>query len=1830
MALLTDEQLHEIRELIRAHHSAFIANTIGPEAVAPEVLEQLSERGMIDVEIATIEDAYLYGHALAAADNPAVSKMSLEEFKQWVRRNPIPLTDQERRAIDFAKHQAAQYAVGLGNRVDTQTGQLLIEADRQLEQQRRSEIQTATAEAIAQRKSVKELVSDLKWKTQDWARDWDRIAVTEKHNAMQHGMADHYIKRYGDGVRVFKRPTPDACFIAGTLVTTGRGYVPIEEVQVNDSVLTHRGHWKHVRHTMRRHYEGDLFGFNGRNPYMTANHPVLVDLNWRRADAIECGAYLVQVTGIHISKNDPVPFLEKALLENVTRSSTPTSVPITSVQLNRYLQLRDSDVDVEFVDCHFRNGREVCEELTKAEGLRGSRRARSLSRFSFSALGSWLDSQLAGFARGFRKLLALSFGHSTQTSASAVGGCGQGNVVFHQAPFDDTTADTEVGSDGRHRVLSRIEKGLDLSERYGSAFHSHDFGVTSKLEIVNSIATEHFSGDVYNLEIEDDHSYVAENIVVHNCQHCKRLHLGPDGQPRIFKLRELERNGTNFGRKARDWLPVVGATHPHCFPAGTQVRTSGGMLPIESVLPGDMVLNRTGWSRITHVWASSYTGLMVTIETRHTTLQATANHPFLVGSEWVTANNLEVGQNLLRLNGVVGRSPAPPPHDDPAQGLKSGCLARVFSGCSGAGVPVTAIDFDGRLYLREGEVDQESLHLESGSGRGSQSQKSIEGFALVGTAKLTRRPSNSGEDELLGLTFTPNRSMEGGYIGQSLSFRHLGHTDCLGVGLSTLPMPRFIEAGYDGPAADSKLMRYRLDRQQLVEVERDNHGGIQFIGAGGHRHGDVVGEVSPIVNVTRCHYSGTVYNLTVSKTHEFTANDLVAHNCQCQLIRIPEGWGFDENGDLFPGGEFGVRYEGPEDLALALRQEDELRKAHKLQGHTEFQGIPIAIENRKGTVRRWVSESTGEQGETKMVYSYGYAKKTSGADGDEVDIYLGPDPRSSKVYVVHQFDGLVPGGRDDRYDEDKCFLGFTNQAMAERAYHDHMDDTSRFGSVTAMDIDHFKRWLGVTKPTPGHGLTFTLPIKPVQPDLFVMQKAGPFIGPRGGKWADVRHTIPWKEGAATVRVGRHTDSYPAPDWAKGRGDWDAEVYSFAGSAQARPLKTIQWEPVLNEGGNKNHWKMNLSGFDLRDRLKAAFTDIKAPSGYQVVFRVGTGGEKLDNRNAGNIDGVVDYLWHYMEAEEKGRGVVWPPNMTAYVVKLPKTFEKYQPFVRGKVSEHAMKADKLLAEFGRFFRVRDKRARNQDHLEKADWKGILRADPEQPVSTTAMVSAQTAILTGVRGGKIYGYDSKGKPIYSPGQKKPRTGAIPLHEASSKIGHAQVNRLVEELLTNTKVNAQGIIPGKPMAGETKVTIKTPTGQDIKITVSLEPKVIKDPRGISGFANTLQTKQHGRWVHEGTRVVLSPSDHTGQDRDTLAEKIRDVLSHELTHAVDPTIIKRSHREGSRKFETTKKRNYADYLNIKTEVTASIQQIGRDILDKRVTDKLIEQVKEHEADPTYPAPWDAEELLAMSRRWEMVGDYYTPANRKRVMKMVHQLREAIVSGQARGIVKSLRKAGFTGRGPALGSSGQIATEIGAQTSPAIYRAPGHGTMLNIVDGHTREAPPVHQDVIGYDPNSDKDPKRQRLYKDPDENVHVLGPRQETRAYEVDDQGYFRAGEPEVAGIRRTPIVDREPIDDRGPLINAGHMGSIETMLEAQDWDPDDDPGINVTSALGKLSDAEDVYSSLMQVRERPVFTIPEGIAPYTDAGHRATERAEVKRLEEHQVKNRQRPRNTVDVEDG
>lgn len=51
----------------------------------------------------------------------------------------------------------------------------------------------------------------------------------------------------------------EGCFVAGTKIQTETGLLPIEEIKVDEKVLTHKGHYKSVYHTQVRPYTGNLY-----------------------------------------------------------------------------------------------------------------------------------------------------------------------------------------------------------------------------------------------------------------------------------------------------------------------------------------------------------------------------------------------------------------------------------------------------------------------------------------------------------------------------------------------------------------------------------------------------------------------------------------------------------------------------------------------------------------------------------------------------------------------------------------------------------------------------------------------------------------------------------------------------------------------------------------------------------------------------------------------------------------------------------------------------------------------------------------------------------------------------------------------------------------------------------------------------------------------------------------------------------------------------------------------------------------------------------------------------------------------------------------------------------------------------------------------------------------------------------------------------------------------------------------------------------------------------------------------------------------------------------
>jgi Fe-S cluster assembly scaffold protein SufB len=73
----------------------------------------------------------------------------------------------------------------------------------------------------------------------------------------------------------------EGCFIAGAQVRTINGEKPIEDIQEGDEVLTHKGRYRRVYHTMQRPYKGDtyhvrFFGDSWRELHITEEHPLLV------------------------------------------------------------------------------------------------------------------------------------------------------------------------------------------------------------------------------------------------------------------------------------------------------------------------------------------------------------------------------------------------------------------------------------------------------------------------------------------------------------------------------------------------------------------------------------------------------------------------------------------------------------------------------------------------------------------------------------------------------------------------------------------------------------------------------------------------------------------------------------------------------------------------------------------------------------------------------------------------------------------------------------------------------------------------------------------------------------------------------------------------------------------------------------------------------------------------------------------------------------------------------------------------------------------------------------------------------------------------------------------------------------------------------------------------------------------------------------------------------------------------------------------------------------------------------------------------------------------
>lgn len=126
----------------------------------------------------------------------------------------------------------------------------------------------------------------------------------------------------------------------------------------------------------------------------------------------------------------------------------------------------------------------------------------------------------------------------------------------------------------------------------------------------------------------------------------------------------------------------------------------------------------------------------------------------------------------------------------------------------------------------------------------------------------------------------------------------------------------------------------------------------------------------------------------------------------------------------------------------------------------DYLGLPLTIEWRKGDLKE------DKAGHTWYMHAdYGFINGSAGNDGEEMDIFLGPDKESQRVFMFPLLKGashdhVESDTFEDVLDEFKVCLGFPTPADAQRAMLDQYG-SSRIGNLTEMSIVDLKGWVTI-------------------------------------------------------------------------------------------------------------------------------------------------------------------------------------------------------------------------------------------------------------------------------------------------------------------------------------------------------------------------------------------------------------------------------------------------------------------------------------------------------------------------------------------------------------------------------------------------------------------------------------------------------------------------------------------------------------------------------------------------------------------------------------------------
>lgn len=400
-----------------------------------------------------------------------------------------------------------------------------------------------------------------------WNPHMRRVEVLEDFD---HSKAPHLLEKIASGEKVAKSM---GCVPAGTMITTAYGRVPVEDIAVGDKVITHRGREQMVTELHRRAYRGKLYSVRTAvsTVITTTEHPFAVlpaeevlepapsgkyfrrrplsdidphHVHWISAEALETGMFLVTPFDAEVEETlttEQCRFLGYYAAEGYTYHSSGSGVVFTHHEENvvgdNVNKLGESLGYTTTQHKHSASNAAKVTRLASADmarlcdthvvkGAHQKKLSLALMRQpkeqQLAFLGAYINGDGGAKTTGdyYISTCNKELAHQLQTIGFRCGLYSKINTLRHKPSSVVKKHTTEY-------QVSFTRKGSSIIAPYTVKVAAHQMkGPTTGPFIVGNAVVSRIKdisvldadGDVYNFEVDEDESYVADGIATHNCR----------------------------------------------------------------------------------------------------------------------------------------------------------------------------------------------------------------------------------------------------------------------------------------------------------------------------------------------------------------------------------------------------------------------------------------------------------------------------------------------------------------------------------------------------------------------------------------------------------------------------------------------------------------------------------------------------------------------------------------------------------------------------------------------------------------------------------------------------------------------------------------------------------------------------------------------------------------------------------------------------------------------------------------------------------------------------------------------------------------------------------------------------------------------------------------------------------------------------------------------------------------------------------------------------------------------------------------------------------------